>query len=1211
VTVTISHAGLDGAQRTQLDRLVSHGRLVLEEDLRAQLEGRFGIHADGKIEDEESLPDDATDRATRSDLVEIVEHLRTLGESEASAVARLLREAAFTHLNRLLAIRVAEAINLFPESLAGGLQSRGFKDLGEVMPIISDDYWGYLLLCGDELAADAPALFDPRNPLLSLAPSTHALNELVALLAEPEATNLWLASDTLGWAYQFFNTSDERRSMRKEASAPRNSHELAVRNQFFTPRYVVDFLVQNTLGRRIVESDPSNQLLDEMLLLVDPPSEPGPALDLHDVAVLDPACGSGHFLLGCYDLLERAWELEGVSPSKSAPSIVSALWGVDIDPRCAQVASAVIVMRARRHCRDLPLPRPNIVTARSLPGAAAALPPNLSLTLEQRHLVDRLSEALADAPLLGTLLKAEEALEQEIRGVAFGGAAGALALNEEASDQAEKELMDHLQAIADLAFSSVAERLLAAEADDALRLVEAVRRRYDVVLMNPPFGEPVPATKRYLRGAFEWLPSTGDLFAAFVGRGLELCKPDGYMGAITSRVGLFLSGFESWRRQILLARSLTTLADLGDGVMEQATVEAAAYVIGAKPRTRPARTTFLRVVTAVDRASALIQAVSEPADGSSFVVDLDAFDAIPGSPIAYWVDTDVVAHLISQSPFEPKHGTVRQGLATGDDFRFVRAWWEVSARKLTRPPSECGGKSQSEQLSTGARWAPIVKSGASQPWFSPVLLVVDWENDGQRLKTFVDAAGKVRSRPQNTDVYFLPGFSWTRRATRLIPYVVPAGCIPSVSRYQAFPSHDPYEGVGLVASNISTAFCRFYGGDFHRPNFLVDNIKRLPIAGVGAELASDVRDAVVSGVEAGRRYFATREPFREFVGPGDGDMAPPAWNRRSLLGAELDLRVAASYGLTRGQFEGLDRDLQEACDVLERQGRLYVDSPEGEEEDAAPFSQRLLSYLVGVAFGRWDVRIGVDPSLVPQTRDPFEPMPACPPGMLTGEYGRPVQADDPYPITLPESGLLIDESGHRWDVDAALVRAGEAYLGSTELVFKLAEDLGRKSLRQYLRKRFFKDHLTVYSAGGRKAPIYWPLTVPSTKWGVWAYAPTLSRETLYSLASEAARRERLAAEAVARLQGEQKDGSSGRPPRKLAEELDSEEKLAEELRQFRTEADRIAGLGWDPDLDDGLVLCAAPLADLFPAWPDAKKARDELRGGRYGWATVSRWAGEL
>ena len=205
---------------------------------------------------------------------------------------------------------------------------------------------------------------------------------------------------------------------------------------------------------------------------------------------LDPACGSGHFLLGCYDILERAWELAGIAPSESAPKIVASLWGVDIDARCAQVASAAIVLRARRHCRDLPLPRPNIVTARGLPGGSAELPPDLQLTAAQRNLIDRVSEVLADAPLLGVLLKAEKVLDREIRHGVFGGQLGTLPLNDEAAAATEHELLDHLQAIADQASSSVIERLLAAEADDAIRLIDVVRQRYDVVLMNPPFGAP-------------------------------------------------------------------------------------------------------------------------------------------------------------------------------------------------------------------------------------------------------------------------------------------------------------------------------------------------------------------------------------------------------------------------------------------------------------------------------------------------------------------------------------------------------------------------------------------------------------------------------------------------------------------------------------------------------------------------------------------------
>lgn len=158
--------GLDGAQRSALERLVIRARVPLETDLAAQAEGRFGIHVDGTVEDEASLPDDTTDKISRRDLEEVVAHLRSLGEDAPAAVARLLREASFTHLNRLVAIRIAEAVGLLPESLAAGPQSRGFKDVGEIMPMLADDYRAYVRLCGDELAADAPACLTRATPSL-------------------------------------------------------------------------------------------------------------------------------------------------------------------------------------------------------------------------------------------------------------------------------------------------------------------------------------------------------------------------------------------------------------------------------------------------------------------------------------------------------------------------------------------------------------------------------------------------------------------------------------------------------------------------------------------------------------------------------------------------------------------------------------------------------------------------------------------------------------------------------------------------------------------------------------------------------------------------------------------------------------------------------------------------------------------------------------
>ena len=526
-------AGLDEAQRGQLERLVGRARALLETDLAAQAAGRCGIDADGSIADEASLRLDPSGLADRRDIAAVVEHLRSEGNSPQEAVARLLREATFTHLNRLIAIRIAEALGLLPPSLAEGERSQGYREVAEITPLLTtagtDGYWTYLTMCGDELAGDVPVLFDPRNPLLPLAPSLTVVRDLVALLADPQDTDLWAAPDCLGWCYQFFNTAEERSAMRDASPAPRDSRELAVRNQFFTPRYVVDFLVQNSLGRRLLDADPSSLLIDDLPLLIDPPTENGKPVELPDIAVLDPACGSGHFLLAAYDLLERAWQHAGETPANAAPHIVGSLWGIDIDPRCAQVASAALLFRARRSCPDLPLPRPNIICARSLPATATGFNDILA-KLPQRHatLVRALSDALDDAPELGPLLRIEERIEDEIRASIAGTAHGhlAAAVTPEQITHHQNELLRALAAAADATTATPAQRLLAAEAGDAVRFVSALLRRYDAVLQNPPFGEPVPATKPYLKATYPWMPTKDcNLLAAFVGAVSNCANP--------------------------------------------------------------------------------------------------------------------------------------------------------------------------------------------------------------------------------------------------------------------------------------------------------------------------------------------------------------------------------------------------------------------------------------------------------------------------------------------------------------------------------------------------------------------------------------------------------------------------------------------------------------------------------------------------------------
>lgn len=1260
-------SALSAEQRSSLETLVQDMRRWIEDDLTGTLQGTYGINVDGRIEDDDDLSLSNAQTAVRGDLVEIVDFLRAEGEADDDSVLRLIREAAFTHTNRLVAVRVAEAIGLLPETMAKGTASSGFQDFSELAPLVATTEWGrfgvFVRLCADELAADIPALFDPRSPLLELMMSETVLAQAVEAMTV-FGDDLWGAPDTLGWAYQFFNTGVERKKMR-ESSAPRNSRELAVRNQFFTPSYVVEFLVHNGLGAYLASGFPD--LVDDLSMLVEVPEERA-EVDVEAVSVLDPACGSGHFLLGAYDVLERAWQLAGVEPGAAAPMIVRSLWGIDIDPRATQIAQAAVMFRARRHCRGARLPVANVICARALPAGPeidafiAGLPGRVGRT------VRAIADELLDAPILGPLLKIEERLDREVRDF-FGTGETEGTLTPVDGPQVEggvqTAVLGALSTIADSTTSSAVERLFAAEAHDAVRFVEAMSRRYTAVLMNPPFGEPVPSTKDYLKAAYPWIPTKDyNVLAAFVGRGVELSESRiGTCGAITSRAGLFLKTFETWREEVLLGYKLDALVDLGFGVMEQALVEAAAYVLR---NDRPEGSgTFIRLLKDTDRPAALAQATGNRrasiTDERVFTIELHDLHAIPGSPLAYWM-SDSIRRLFTDLPaLEGSGADARVGLQTGDDFRFVRAFWEVDPERVGH---------SSDETSRGRRWVPFAKGGEYSPYWADVHLLVDWENDGERIRDYEG------SRPQNSQFYFRPGLTWPRRTNSGLGLrLLPSGTAFADKGSAALPigSTSPLGLLGWLRSRLIQATIdamvaageEVSSGGASR-SYEVGLVQKLPWMQV------DELEPVAERLARRRAVEDERdETTRRFVGPrldvdpgltrlldqlDDGRLLDDLVNDAAGLDAAgrayLDEEIGP-YPTTYAESSNLDdriselyeRPIAEVIDelieahggsraianltyVADRRIEVIAHGLEvnphaivrvveerglvapGEVEDAA---LRLISYLVGVAFGRWDVRIGRDPSSADIPDDLLAPPARYAPGALLDDAGHAAtKAPDGYPVHFPADGILPDQPGHSSDIADMVTTAALALSGSDgPLTNALGMLMKRPSLRSHLRSQFFKQHLSMYSMSRRKAPIYWQLQVPSKQWGLWLYAPKLSREMLFAIVRETEQRQRIADQQIAHLQREVEARDSGRKASEIAKDLDAEQKLAVELATFRAEAERIANLGWEPDLDDGMVLNAAPLADLFPAWKEAAKYRKELRDGKYEWATVARYADKL
>ena len=660
--------------RNAIERATQRARSILEKDFAEQLQGDYDVMQNGRVGERPSAHLTGVQRALRARIVAAIEHKLAQGMKPNEAVADYLRDAAFTTLNRFVALKMLEARGLVQECVSRGEASSGFANefCGLAPGLKFPDGSGYRLYIEsifDELSTEVKVLFDRRDPASALWPRKTAFDGILATINGDDLKGVWAEDETIGWVYQYFNGQDERRKMREESQAPRNSRELAVRNQFFTPRYVVQFLTDNTLGRIWYEMRGTDTALAErceyMVRKPDEEFSPRPKKDPRDIRVLDPACGSGHFLLYAFDLLLTVYEEAYADPEspkseatgrklaedypslealrKAVPGLILAhnLHGVDIDPRCAQIAQLALWMRAQRAFRDFGIARSdrslikrsNIVIAEPMPGEKDLLQDFLAELKEDRleDLIRRaleipssrkvratkaMAESLAElvgsvwegmklAGEMGTLLKIERDIARAIEkgraewddslplfrvtNYGLGGSPSEKLVRfvpgevEDFWAKAEKLVF---QALTDYVSASSASgnarrKLFAEDAVQGFALADLAAKKFDVVLMNPPFGAGSALAKEALEQTYPRTKS--DVYSAFVERGVELLSSRGRLGAITSRTGFFLSSFQRWRDEVLLRDAPPAVfADLGAGVLDSAMVETAAYCLEAR-----------------------------------------------------------------------------------------------------------------------------------------------------------------------------------------------------------------------------------------------------------------------------------------------------------------------------------------------------------------------------------------------------------------------------------------------------------------------------------------------------------------------------------------------------------------------------------------------------------------------------------------------------
>ena len=882
--------------------------------------------------------------------------------------------------------------------------------------------------------------------------------------------------EIIGWLYQYYISERKNEVMdgfKKNHKAGAN--EIPAATQLFTPDWIVRYLVQNTVGRLWMQSHPDSQLYKNWDYYIQP-SEDGSTenediLNIQtpeELTVCDPACGSGHMLTYAFDLLYEIYEEEGYAPSDIPGLILKHnLYGMEIDERAASLAAFALTMKARSRSR-------RFFKKQVEPNIQRIAP----ISFEESDVADLndLYQVDLDFTVWNTYAKAD----------VYGSLI-----------QPPQELVDLASSAEDTEDEiTLADSLLRECADEVFAQTRYLARKYTAVVANPPYmgaknmsGE----LKQFVQDHYE--DGKADLFAAFILRGFELVPKNGFSGQVVMHSWMFLSSFEDLRARISRETSIIDLMHMDNMVMRIAFGTSA--VVWEKKPDRPSRGAYFFVdYEDLDAEGNLLSFPPENNRNGRFGksrfarIDQSEFAQIPGSPIVYWLSKPMLEAFTKGDKLE-KVAKPRQGLATADNNRFIREWWEVSQSKSKLTSDNA----KDRKTSVCDKWFPYNKGGEYRKWYGNQDYVVNWEGDGEELRSFgTEDGGRLKSRPQNTDFYFQSAVSWSNVSSGTPSFrYYPEGFIFSHVGDCLFPKNelDRDKLIAICNASVTGQLLAAMAPTLH---FEVGQVAKLPIANL---LPGNWNLKIDNLIQNAKDDWNTQEVSWNFSKPilFVGEQIDSS----SGILEELVKNVCSYWAMIASEQRQLEIDnnivVADAygvrddvpCDVpLERVSlkrnvafAYPKDTPEVRNEKfAQDVVKELISYAVGCMFGRYSLdKPGLILASQGETLDDYLaqiPNPSFGP-----------DADNVIPVT--ETDCFED------DIVTRFRRFLTVAFGKENLAANIAyiEQVLGKSIRKYFVNDFYNDHVKMYS----NRPIYWQYSSQTSNKGSFKALVYLHRYT--------------------------------------------------------------------------------------------------------------------
>ncbi|WP_448196006.1 BREX-1 system adenine-specific DNA-methyltransferase PglX [Raoultella planticola] len=1035
-----------------------------------------------------------------------------------------------------------------------------------------------------------PFLFEAVNDEIelvlpdNLTRTDSILRGLVDTIPEED----WEQVEVIGWLYQFYISEKKDDVIGKVVK----SEDIPAATQLFTPNWIVQYLVQNSVGRQWLQTYPNSSLKDKMPYYIEP-AEQTPevqaqlaaitpsSIEPENIKVLDPACGSGHILTEAYNVLKAIYEERGYR-TRDIPQLIleNNIFGLDIDDRAAQLSGFAMLMLARQDDRRILTRsvRLNIVSLQESKLDIAELWTKLNFHQQVQR------GSMGDMFTEGTALANTDRAEYKLlmRTLALFTSAKTLGSLIQVPQEDETELKGFLNGLYSLAVEGdIQQKEAAAELIPYIQQAWILAQRYDAVVANPPYMGSNGMNGELKEFAKNQFPDTkSDLFAMFIERGFSWLKDGAFNSMVTMQSWMFLSSYENLRANVLNKYTIENMIHMGNGVMKiafgtNATVFRCcslpsyrgrfSYIENSDineegyPKEFPVKNNRLKVATSND------------------------FKTIPGAPISYWPKQDILnawGHDLIKNSLN-----VKSGLLTGNDNLFLRCWFEIDYSSIYLM-----GDGSSRHSHFEYKWTPVTSGGNFKKWYGNIYQVVKSHNDFSEIKTLKGNNYRLR----DSKYYFNEGVNWPMiSSSNFGAKVSPDFAIMGNGVRTGFLSNQTGKSIpaliGYLSSSVAYDFLSIINPTL---NFNNENIDVIPCPEIFSNAFSSRCERAI---EISHKDWSAQEISLEFrkdkLIDNVNSMIMKSYHRdfaenkslaAELLGIELenDSELKKYFNITSAVSERAKIELITLeSNPMYRYGSKLNKNELRSRHQSDTLSE-LISYIIGCQMGRYSLdREGL--IYAHQANKGFAEL------VAEGAY-KSFPADEDGILPLMDSDWFDDDVTARVKEFVQTVWGEEHlqenldFIAESLCLYAIKSKKGESSLdtiRRYLSTQFWKDHMKMY----KKRPIYWLFSSGKEKaFECLVYLHRYNEGTLSRMRTE------YVVPLLARYQGnidlvndQLKNSESGAATTRLKKELDGLTKKFNELRNFDDRLRHYADRRITIDLDDGVKVNYGKFGDLL------------------------------